>query len=263
MHAVTPSTDPHASHGSRPRDFMTSVDTALRLIVLLRDNGLVTVTSAAQDLQIAPSRAHRTLQMLVYRGFATRNESHGYLPGPALFATSLPEGRGAVLVEATAPYLEAIARETSETCHVVTFSGAETHFLFSVEGTHNVRCSERRGQVIPSTRNAGGLAYLATLSGSELRSLYPSMEEGAMEDLRKELHVFRRQGFAVNRGLFEREIHAVSSLVVNNLGDPLGAVCVAIPTSRFPSVVTRCVTALKRHSGDLNRAVQSVRGIDR
>ncbi|AHW64643.1 Putative transcriptional regulator, IclR-family [Corynebacterium glyciniphilum AJ 3170] len=254
---------PATTHGARPRDFMTSVDTALQLIFLLRDNGLVTVTSAAVLLETAPSRIHRTLQMLVYRGFASRNASHGYLPGPALFATSLPRGRGTVLVEAVAPYLEAIARETSETCHVVTFSGADTHFLFSVEGSHSVRCSERRGQVIPSIRNAGGLAYLATLSGSELRALYPSMNEETMEEQRRELHRFRQQGFAVNRGRFEPEIRAVSVLLVNDIGDPLGAVSVAIPSARFPKVVEHCVSVLLRHARDLNRAVGTIRNVDR
>jgi IclR family acetate operon transcriptional repressor len=258
---TTPS--PTATFGDRPQDFMSSVDMALRIIVLLRDNGLVTVSASADLLGVSPSRVHRTLQMLVYRGFATRNESHGYLPGPALFATSLPEGRGAVLVEAAAPYLTAVSRETAETTHVVTFSGTNTHFLFSVEGTQNLRCSGRRGQVIPSTKNAGGLAYLSTLSGAELHGLYPTTDRADMEQLRRELHTFRSQGFAVNRGLFESDIRAVSALIVNDLGDPLGALSIAIPTTRFGGAVDGCVRVLRRHVKDLNHAVRSVRNIDR
>src|SRR5699024_6395137 len=61
-----------------------SVDNALRLLQLLRDGGGIRLTAAAQELQIAPSTAHRLMAMLIYRGFAMQDDSRRYVAGPAL-----------------------------------------------------------------------------------------------------------------------------------------------------------------------------------
>lgn len=249
-------------YGAEPKEFLASVDLALRLLHVVRERGRVTVTEASRDFGQSPSSIHRSLQMLVYRGFCTRTESRVYLPGPALFSSSLPAGRGRVLVEKCLPYLEAITREAKETAHVVAFSGTEAHFLASVECAQHVRCSDRRGQAMPLELNAAGRAYLAHLSGGEVRGLYPKMDDEHFDELRRTLHRFRLQGFAINNGLFEDEVSAVGLCLFNDLGDPLGGISVAIPTSRFRESYPACVRSLMGHSRELGRALASVKDID-
>ena len=72
------------THSPPPKEFLQSVDLSLTLILLLRDQGSLTISGAAEALGVSPSTAHRSMAMLVYRGFATRSESRSYLPGPAL-----------------------------------------------------------------------------------------------------------------------------------------------------------------------------------
>ncbi|WP_213016961.1 helix-turn-helix domain-containing protein [Rhodococcus sp. 3A] len=52
-----------------PAYAISSVDHALRLAAMLHLKGELTVAEAADRLGVARSRAHRLLQMLVYRDF--------------------------------------------------------------------------------------------------------------------------------------------------------------------------------------------------
>lgn len=195
--------------------------------------------------------------MLVYRGFATRSESRTYLPGPALSAATLEPGAGGELIEICRRYMEAIARETRETCHLMMLSGSRVHFLYSVEGSQPVRVGNRRGQVMPAEKNSGGLAMLAELSPSELRVLYPKLDEEEFSTLRRKLHRTRTRGFSLNNGMFENDVSAVGACLRNDLGDVLGAVTVATPTPRFRAAHVKCAESLLKHTRDLNRRLES------
>ncbi|WP_257161447.1 IclR family transcriptional regulator [Corynebacterium cystitidis] len=247
------------TQGPPPREYLQSVDLALVLILMLRDNGSLTISGAADTLSVAPSTVHRSMSMLVYRGFATRSESRTYLPGPAISSTSLVPGMGSELIEATADHLTALAAETGETCNLQVLSNNKTHFLYSAEGSNLVRVGTRRGQVMPADENSGGLAILAELSPGELRALYPTMQDEAFEDLRRTLHRTRKRGFALNNGLYEHDVSAVGAVLRNELGDTLGAITVSIPTSRFRSVHRKCAEILVKHVRDLNHRLAKFR----
>lgn len=68
----------------RPSYAIASVDNALRIATWLQLEGSLTVSEAAVRLAVAPSTAHRLLQMLVYRDFAVRDEGRAYRAGPVL-----------------------------------------------------------------------------------------------------------------------------------------------------------------------------------
>ena len=68
----------------RPPYAISSVDHALRLAAILQLEGGLSVTEAAERLNVARSTAHRLLAMLVYRDFAVQNEQREYLAGPVL-----------------------------------------------------------------------------------------------------------------------------------------------------------------------------------
>lgn len=247
------------THGPPPREFLQSVDLSLTLILMLRDQGTLAISSAAAILKVSPSTVHRAMAMLVFRGFATRSESRTYLPGPALSSSSLQPGVGSELVAACAAHLTAIATETGETTHLMVLVGNKVHFLHTVEGSHPVRVGTRRGQVMPAEQNAGGLSMLAERSAAELRALFPSLPDTEFESLRRQLHRARSRGFSINNGLYEHDVSAVGVCLRNDLGDVLGAVTVATPTGRFRGVHRRCAEVLLRHSRDLNLRLESAR----
>lgn len=247
------------THGLPPKSFLSSVDTALQLILLLRDSGALTISAAAEELNVGLSTVHRSMAMLVYRGFAVRSESRTYLPGPALATSALQPGLGSDLTRLCQHHMEAMARETGETSHLIILQGANCHFIHSVEGTNPVRVGSRRGQVMPATQNSGGLVMLAELSQGELRSLYSNLGDEEFENLRKRLRRTRDRGHGTNFGFFEQDVSAVAECLLNDVGDVLGALSLAVPSSRFREAYPRCVEAMDRHMKDLNRTLASYR----
>lgn len=250
------------THGTPPREYLQSVDLALMLILLLRDAGSLTISTAAAQLQVAPSTVHRSLSMLVYRGFALRGEDREYVAGPALSSSSLEPGAGAGLAQLTRGYLDAITRATGETTQLMVLTGNKCNVITSAEGLTDGHISTRRGQIIPAEQNAGGLAMLAEQSASELRGLYPSMPDATFNDLRRTLRRSRDRGFAINNGLYEPDVSAVGASLRNDLGDVLGAITVSVPTHRFRQIYRRCAEVLTVHVRDLNRTLTTAENRD-
>lgn len=247
------------TQGLPPKDFLSSVDVALQLILLLRDAGSLTISGAAQELGASPSTIHRSMSMLVYRGFAVRSESRNYLPGSALATSALQPGLGADLTRKCSHHMESMSKETGETTHLVILQGDSVHFIHSVEGSNPVRVGNRRGQVMPATQNSGGLVMLAEMSAREIRALYPSLGDEEFENLRKRLRRTRDRGHGANFGFFEQDVSAVAEPLLNDVGDVLGAITVAVPSNRFREVYPKAVQALERHMRDLNRALADYR----
>lgn len=230
---------------NKPPYPLASVDNALRLIELLRDQGRVRVSDAAEELGIGRSTAHRLLAMLTYRNFAVQDESRGYLPGPALSATSIVGGT--VLQQfrrALLPYMEELCDRTDETVNLMVRVRRETRFLACVESRQVLHVGDRQGTILPAHASSGGKALLATLDEDELRRLYrpdgapppdvPTMTEAAFDDLRRELAAIRRRGYALNLEGTEAGVCAVGAAVHAATLDTTGAVSISVPTVRLP-----------------------------
>ncbi|MEK8145757.1 helix-turn-helix domain-containing protein [Streptomyces sp. M10(2022)] len=78
------------------RDYtIESLDTGLRLLRLFLAHDTLTVSEAAERLDIGRSTAHRVLSTLAGRGFAVRESSgRGYTAGPSSLASPPRRFRG-------------------------------------------------------------------------------------------------------------------------------------------------------------------------
>lgn len=157
---------------NKPSYALTSVDNALRLVQLLRDQGRLRVTDAARELDVAPSTAHRLLGMLVYRGFAIQDDGRAYVPGAALGAAPVHLDWTRRLRDLALPHLDLLAQRTGETTNVMIRIGTQVRFLATVESTKVLRVGSRAGTVLPARWASGGKALLAELDEARLRSLY-------------------------------------------------------------------------------------------
>ena len=62
-----------------------SVDNALQLLLLFREQSSLRVADASRTLGVAPSTAHRLISMLQYHGFVTQDpRTKAYRAGAAL-----------------------------------------------------------------------------------------------------------------------------------------------------------------------------------
>ena len=84
---------PADSTDAKPTYPISSVDNALRLLLLFRDHQELRLSDVSSEIGVSPSTAHRLLQMLVHHDFVhQRGERGTYTAGPAL----LEIGYGAV-----------------------------------------------------------------------------------------------------------------------------------------------------------------------
>ncbi|MDR6867606.1 DNA-binding IclR family transcriptional regulator [Microbacterium resistens] len=241
--------------GRRPPYAVESVDRALQLLQMLRDNGSLRITDASRELGVSVSTAHRLIAMLVYRGFAIQEESRVYVPGPAMGEQPVQPGGGLGFKNVVQPYLERLSAETGETANLMIRVGANVRFLSSVESENILRVGDRRGSVLPARLASGGRALLAELPEAQVRRLYDGeLTDGEVDALLGELAQVRRAGFALNSEATETGVHAVGA-VVRRGGEDVGAISVSFPSSRLtPALRERVIDALLGVCRDLAAA---------
>ncbi len=223
-----------------------SVDRALRLLEMLRDEGAIKLTQAASELDIAPSTAHRLFAMLVYRGFAVQDGARSYVPGPALGVGPARLNWSRKLREISQPHLELLCSRLNETTNLMIRVGTKVRFLVSVESEHVLRVGGRQGMVLPASGASGGKALLSALPPPILAQMYASPTARRLEDgldarqfsaLMADLAVVQRTGFATNVQNTELGVGAIG-MTISGVGlRPVAAISVSAPIVRFSKLV--------------------------
>lgn len=226
---------------NRPTYGQSSVDNALLLLHILRDQGVVTVSQAAELLGVARSTAHRLLAMLVYRDFAVENEDHKYLPGPSLYVAAVENRPTGEYNRRLRPIMSSICADTGETVQLAVRTGRWVRFIATVESSQTIRVGDRRGVALPARLTATGRAMLVDLSPAHLRRLYQGQgndTEAGLGDahwqrLLRDVESTRHRGFAVNDEDTESDLVAVGIGVRDADGRIGAALSVAAPKTRL------------------------------
>lgn len=219
---------------NKPTYSIESVDHALRLAVLLQQEGPLGVTEASVRLGVARSTAHRLLAMLVYRGFAEQGDDRRYAAGPVLRALDGVEP-GTRLRQLALPYLRALARRTGETANVMVLRGTQVQMVATVECGQFLRVGDREGRLLPAHLASGGRALLARLGPAEIEACYADEDRAgvAREVVERLVRQTRRRGFAVNDQATETGLTAIGYAVGDPADAPATALSVAMPTARY------------------------------
>lgn len=220
-----------------------SVDSALRLLLLLGERSQLRVADAAKELDVAPSTAHRLLQMLLFYGFVRQDaESKAYVPGPAWVTMGLQGVRDLDIRTVARPQLEALVKSIGETVQLLALQpGGEVVCLDAIEGPSLVRAAGRLGAVLPAQATAGGRVLLAGLPVERLRELrlgttgpdLPLNKIRTKAALEKELARIREQGYGVQRDELEPGVSAIAAPIRGVGGDASFAIDVVMPSSRL------------------------------
>jgi IclR family transcriptional regulator, acetate operon repressor len=242
----------------RPAHPISSVDNALRLLVILRDREEIRVSEASAELGVARSTAHRLLAMLHSHGLVEQSPNRAYRVGPVLAEIGLSALRHLDVRAHIRPFLEQLVAELGETAHFVVREGRNCRFAESVECTHALRTTARVGIAYPAHTTSGGKALLAELDDEQLRELYPverlDGHFGTRDALFAELDEVRRLGYARFRGETGNGISAVGIVLRTSSGRVAGALTVSAPAPRMPEDrVEAVVDALRRVSEEARR----------
>jgi IclR family acetate operon transcriptional repressor len=221
---------------------ISSVDNALRLVLMLRDQPRLRLSSIATSLDIAPSTAHRLLAMLVHHGFVRQEDGLGtYVAGSALLDLGLAAVRNLDIRTYARPILADLARATDETVHLSQLEGDKIRYLAAAESGRPLRVADRTGQLLPAHKTATGKAILASFTAKQLDEIF-SLREGVdadggltqaeREQLDVELAEVRERGYATNHRVAE-DIISVAVAVRDHRGAGIAALNASAPSSRM------------------------------
>ena len=241
----------------RPSYAVASVDNALRLIQILRDTGELRVSTASNELGMAVSTVHRLLALLVYHGFAIRDDSKAYLPGPALGAVPVMGHSLKTVRNACLPHLELLSGYLNETVTLHFRVGSKVRFLDAVESTAVLRIGSQRGVILDARSASGGKALLAEASLQTLERLYRSraaeiageaLNDADFEKLLRQLEQVRRDGYARNFQETAAGVCAIGMSLHSRDGNAIASFSVAVPAERSTYLFDEKLLALTREA---------------
>ena len=233
---------------------IASVNNALLLLLLFREQPRVRLTDACKYLGVAHSTAHRLLAMLAHHGFVQQEPvTRAYIAGPALVEVGLAVVGSLNVREQARPMMEELAAETGETVHLGVLEGNQVRYVDAVESERALRVVARTGTLVPAHCTSLGKALLSQLTDQQVAQLYPTSAEPfaartersitTQAKLMKEVSRARARGYAVNAGETEDDVGSVAVAFRDFAGRP-AAIAVAAPTSRL-------TTPRISHIGDL------------
>jgi IclR family acetate operon transcriptional repressor len=245
---------------AKPAYPIASVDNALRLLVLFREQTRVRLSEASEHLGVAHSTAHRLLAMLAYHGFVRQErDSRAYVAGPALVEIGLAAIRHMDIRLHARPVLEDLAATFAETAHLAVLEGATVRYLDAVESSRALRVAARTGAALPANCTASGKAMLAALPEPEVVAMFddaaalPALTKRSVTRLRKlqaELRLVRQRGYALNREESEDGVASVAVAVIGRPDSPVAALVVSAPVTRLDAESSDRIAARLRAEAD-------------
>lgn len=190
-----------SSKKGQPAYPITSVDNALRLMLMFKDHSRIRLSDAATALGVSTSTAHRLLAMLQFRGFVRQEDNvRTYVPGPAFVDIGLAAVRNMDIRGHARPILTDLAMKLGETVHLAQLEGTNVRYLIGAEGEEALRVADRTGQVVPAHTSATGRVLLADLPAHVLGTILRRLETQDVDvpALRKELEQIRERGYELN-----------------------------------------------------------------
>jgi DNA-binding IclR family transcriptional regulator len=221
---------------------ISSVDNALRLLLMFRDRKRLRLSEVAQSLEVADSTAHRLLAMLTHHDFVRREDDlRVYVAGPALLEIGLAAVRNLDIRTLARPILADLALKVEETVHLAQLEGGRIRYLMGAESGRALRVADRTGQLMAAHHTATGKALLAELTASQLDELFPTVASAQTADgltraerteLDDELALVRERGYATNFRDSE-EIVSVATVVRDRRDIAIAAINASAPASRM------------------------------
>jgi len=224
----------------QPNTPVKSVQTLLRILNYMRGREGVTVTGAAEELDLAPSTVHKHLATVKGERFVVQ-EGDEYRLGLGFFTYGM-EIRGLFSIyELATDSIEELAAETGERVWLkVEEQGVEIPIDVAT-GDHAIITDRALGVPNKMHRTSGGKAILAFLP-TERRDaiiadtdLTPRTEHTITDEdrLREELERVRTEGIAYNIGEDIKSVNAVGAPIIDNDGVVHGSIVIAGPENRM------------------------------
>lgn len=231
---------------------------AFSIVDLLFKEGLpLGVADLSSRLGMSASTVHRILDTLKFWGYVDQDpETQVYTLGLRLIELGMAKLHQIDWLKESSYLVKELRNSTGETVHVSILADGEVLCLMKEESPRTIKMSSYVGKRGPLHCTASGKVLLAWLSREERKKIIEKkgllrfttttiIEESALE---QELERVREQGFALDRGEHEEEVHCVAAPIRNHVGEVIAALSVSGPSFRIhaenpdPSLVEMVVS---------------------
>lgn len=217
-----------------------AVHRALRLLQELRSRQSMSVSEAADLLDVAPSTAHRLLTALCYDNFAIQGQDRLYRAGVEALNGLFGGYSTDALRRFARPEIEELSTLTDETVQLWIRQGSRVRFVDGVEGSQSLSVRSNTWDDSPAITSAAGRVMLSSLDSIELRRIHGDEEPDwgnsqvttypELEDL---LRSVRKAGYALSIEENVAGVNGVAAAVKDSHDQIIAAVSIAVPTVRF------------------------------
>ncbi|MBY6345113.1 IclR family transcriptional regulator [Providencia rettgeri] len=239
-----------------------TVSRALQLLaVLAESNGPVTVKQVSEQMGLAPSTAHRLLNLLRKDDFVAvvSGGSGLYSIGPEFYRVAAQVMSAESKPALAQNSLDEIASEFNETVLFGTYAVSESAMSFAAiaRGEHKLQYQIDLHKPMSLVWGASGKAILAYLDQDTIERVYAKAETSpaqdaplpALESLLAELSEVRQNGYAHSMSEKLPDARGVAAPVFDNHGI-VGCICLTMPTTRVPSAGLSAITAAVIHHAE-------------
>jgi DNA-binding IclR family transcriptional regulator len=250
------------SKGAAPRT--KRVQSVIRTVDILRAIGNagedLTLSDLANLTGLPRSTVHRIVQTLQSVHFVAKGASVGGLRLGPEFDRLAANSRHS-LTPTMRPFLENLARETSEGASLTVLEGLNVRFLDQAIIGQGLRAITLVGTTFPAHCTAHGKILLAALPRAVLRRILPKRLESWTdqtitdpERLMEELDRIAKEGVAYDREEHEVGISAVAALLVDDANN-YAAIGAAMTTPHFDSREEYLSEIVRRTAHDASLAL--------
>jgi len=210
---------------------IASVNNALLLLLLFREQPRVRLTDACKYLGVAHSTAHGLLAMLAHHGFVQQEPvTRAYIAGPALVEVGAGRRRLAERSRAGPTCNGELAAETGETVISARWRAPKVRYVDGLDPNRAPACVARTGTLAPAHCTSLGKALLAQMTDEQVPSCTPHQQSRSRRvpnrsvttqaKLLKEVGRARARGYAVNSGEIEEDVGSVAVAFRDFAGRP-------------------------------------------
>ncbi len=230
---------------------------------LKREGPGVGLADVARSVSLPKATVYRILTTLEARGYLGREAGGGYCISDKLFSLQRDLSRSQNLLRVAQPVMEELANECRETVNLGTLDGGEVVVIATVESPQSVRMASKVGNRRCVHTTGIGKVLLARMPDVSIRRLVqvkglPRMTPnsiGTITALMAEIHLIRKQGFAIDNQENEFEGRCVG-MKIAGCEDPAAALSISGPVFRMDlRRVRSLVPVLKTACEQISKAI--------
>ncbi len=232
------------SDDEKPRDFVRSISHGLDVLRSFDENHLqMTVSEVSERTGMTRAGARRYLLSLAHLGYIAQEKRLFRLTAKVLelgyaFMASMP------LSDIAQPYLEKVTRQTGETSAVAILEGHQVVHIARANAQRLLAPTLTIGKPFYALYTSTGRVLLSCKENKEIDRIlenyglspFTRWSTTSKENIRKELILINRQGYAIVDQEMEEGLRSLAVPIMNNRGLPVAAI----------NIVTNVATVSKK-----------------